>query len=180
MPKSCDGCGAEFSIEHALDCRFGSLVSCHHNEICDAIGDLASLVWGNIVREPVVCDKSTLSDGALVADLCARGVWIPQSEVLFDICVVDTDTQSYWNQTPLAVLSSAECDKKNKYSQACQDQRATFTPLCVSVDGTAGHEATAFLQQITDLLSAKWTMDYGLVMGWIRTRLSFVIHHIND
>ena len=44
MPKSCDGCGAEFSIKHALDCTFGGLVSCRHNEICDAIGDLASLV----------------------------------------------------------------------------------------------------------------------------------------
>ena len=48
MPKSCDGCGAEFSIEHALDCRFGGLVSRRHNEIHDVIGDLASLVWGNV------------------------------------------------------------------------------------------------------------------------------------
>ena len=44
MPKSCDGYGAEFSIEHGLDCRFGGLVSHCHNEIRDAIGDLASLV----------------------------------------------------------------------------------------------------------------------------------------
>ena len=97
MPKSCDGYGAEFSIEHALDCRFGGLVSRRHNEIRDAIGDLASLVWGNVVCEPVVCDKSSSSDGALVADLCVRSVWIPQSEALFDIRVVDTDTQSYRN-----------------------------------------------------------------------------------
>ena len=128
----CDGCGAEFSIEHALDCRFGGLVSRCHNEIRDAIGDLASLVWGNVVREPVVCDGSTSSDGALVADLCVRGVWIPQSEALFDIRVVDTDAQSYRSRTPLAVLCSAECDKKRKYLQACLDRRATFTPLCVS------------------------------------------------
>ena len=175
MPKSCDGCCAEFSIEHALDCRFGGLVSRRHNEIRDAIGDLASLVWGNVVREPVVCDKSTSSDGALVADLCVRGVWIPQSEALFDIRVVDTDAQSYRNRTPLAVLCSAECDKKRKYLQACLDRRATFTPLCVSVDGMMGHEAAMFLKRIADLLSAKWETDYGLVMGWIRTRLSFVI-----
>ena len=127
MPKLCDGCGAEFSTEHALDCRFGGLVSRRHNEIRDAIGDLASLVWGNVVREPVVCDRLTSSDGALVADLCVRGVWIPQSEALFDIRVVDTDAQSYRNRTPLAVLCSAECDKKRKYLQACLDRRATFT-----------------------------------------------------
>ena len=50
------GCGAEFSIERSLDCRFGGLVNRCHNEIHDAIGDLASLVWSNVVREPVVCD----------------------------------------------------------------------------------------------------------------------------
>ena len=63
----------------------------------DAIGGLASIVWGNVLREPVVCDKLTSSDGALVADLCIRDVWIPQSEVLFDICIEDTDAQSYQN-----------------------------------------------------------------------------------
>ena len=53
-----------------------------------------------------------------------------------------------------------------------------FHPIvCVSVDGMMGHEATAFLQRIADLLSAKWEMDYGLVMGWIHTRLSFAILH---
>ena len=31
--------------------------------------DLASFVWGNVVCKPVVCDKSSLSDGALIADL---------------------------------------------------------------------------------------------------------------
>ena len=37
--------------------RFGGLVSRHHNKIHDAIGDLAFLVWGNVVCEPVVCDN---------------------------------------------------------------------------------------------------------------------------
>ena len=71
MPKSCDGCDVEFSIEHAyaLDCRLGGLVSHCHNEICDTISELGSLVWDNIVLEPVVCDQLTLSDSALLADL---------------------------------------------------------------------------------------------------------------
>ena len=75
----------------------------------------------------------------------------------------------------MAVLCSAECDKKKRYSQACLDRRATFTPLCVSVDGMMGQEATMFLKRIADLLSAKWEADYSLVMGWIWTRLSFAI-----
>ena len=63
-------------------------------------------------------------------------MWIPQAEVLFDICVVDNDVQSNWYLTSLAVLSSTECDKKQKYSQASQYHRVMFTPLYVSVDGT--------------------------------------------
>ena len=94
LPAVCDGCGAPFSIEHALDCHFGGLVSCRHNEVCDAFGELASLVWSPVVKEPVVQDGSASAD-ALIADLCVRGVWGPQTEALFDIRVVDTDTRSY-------------------------------------------------------------------------------------
>ena len=42
------------------------------------------------------------------------------------------------------------------------------------VDDMMGQEAAVFLMRITDLLAVKWE-DYGSVMGWIRTRLSFVI-----
>ena len=43
MPSSCDGCGSAFSLSHALDCRKGSLVTQRHNEVRDALGDLAAL-----------------------------------------------------------------------------------------------------------------------------------------
>ena len=122
--------------------------------------------------------QSASSDGGtLVADLCIRGVWVPQAEVLFDIRVVDTDARSYRNRTPLAVLCSAEHHKKLKYSQACQNRRATFTPLVLSVNGMMGCEAAAFFRQIADLLSAKWDRDFGLVMGWVCARLSFATLH---
>lgn len=32
-------------MKHALDCKFGGLVNPQHNEVHDAINDLASLVW---------------------------------------------------------------------------------------------------------------------------------------
>ena len=75
----------------------------------------------------------------------------------------------------IAVIDSAEHEKKRKYSLACQDRRATFTPLCMSVDGTIGCEATSFLKWVADQLSAKWNRAYASVMGWIWTRLSFAI-----
>ena len=45
LPLSCDGCGASFSIEHTLDCKKGGLITQHHNEVRDAIGDLATHAW---------------------------------------------------------------------------------------------------------------------------------------
>ena len=90
--------------------------------------------------------RRTLGDDeGLVADLGIRGVWSPQSEALFDLRVCDTDAQSYLNHTPMSVLLKAEAEKKSKYSCAATARRAHFTPLCFSVDGLAGPEASSFL-----------------------------------
>ena len=173
VPSVCDGCGTQFSIEHALDCRFGGLVSRRHNEVRDAFGDLVSLIWSPVTKEPIVRDSSDGAD-ALIADLCVRGAWEPQTEALFDIRVVDTDAQSYCARTH-DVLSIAEGEKKHKYLQACQDRRATFTPLCVSVDGMLSSEAAFFVKGMSDFLAAKWERPYSVVSGWVRARLSFAI-----
>ena len=77
MPTSCDGCGAAFTLSHALDCRRGGLVIRRHIEIRDPLGDLACLAYKNVVREPIVCDSDADGPG-LIADLGVRGVWQPQ------------------------------------------------------------------------------------------------------
>ena len=63
---------------------------------------------------------------------------------LFDICIVDTDARSYLSHSPSAVLASAEAEKKRKYCDACTERRATFTPLCFSVDGLVGDASLAW------------------------------------
>ena len=73
-------------------CR--GLIGHHHNGVCDSISSsLTSHVWGNVVHKHVICKQYTSSDSAQIDVL--RGMWIPQTEALFDIHVVDTDTQSY-------------------------------------------------------------------------------------
>jgi len=146
LPAACDGCGAPFSIEHALDCRYGGLVICIHNEVCDAFGDLALLVWSPVLKEPVVCDGSAGNPDTVIADLCIHGVWQPQTKALFDIRVINTDAWVYSVHTPLAVFCLAEAEKKCKYSQAFHDRRATFTLLCVSVDCVLGSETEFFVR----------------------------------
>ena len=39
-----------FSVEHALDCRVGGLVCQRHNEVHNAVCDLASLAWGQVQK----------------------------------------------------------------------------------------------------------------------------------
>ena len=61
----------------------------------DAVGDIASLAWGQVIREPVVCKSSNDPSGVtLITDLRVRGAWQPQVDILFDVRVVDTDVPS--------------------------------------------------------------------------------------
>ena len=106
----------------------------------DALGDLASLVYKDVIREPIV-HKANDACGisCLVADLSIRGVWQSQTAALFDICVIDAP--SYLHRDVASILSSAEEEKKRKYNDAAEARRASFTPLVVSVDGVLGREA---------------------------------------
>ena len=95
--------------------------------------------------------------------------------MLFDIRIVDTDARSYCSRPPMDVLFAAEEEKKRKYQSACNDRRAQFTPICVSVDGMMGKEAGVFVKRLADRLSRKWNCNYSTVLGWIRTHLTFAI-----
>ena len=50
-----------------------------------------------------------------------------------------------------------------------------FTPLIFSTTGSIGREGTTFYKRLADLLSHKQGKSYGVVMGWLRCRLSFAI-----
>ena len=54
MPALCDGCRGDSSLTHALDCHKGGLVTQHHNEVRDALGDLTALGYREVIRESVV------------------------------------------------------------------------------------------------------------------------------
>ena len=113
------------------------------------------MVWGQVRCEPIVSDAVVDPSGeTLVADLSVRGVWLPQAEALFDVRIVDTDAQSYLTHTPKSVLFGAEIEKKRKYSAACCARQAHFTPLCFSVDGLTGGEASSFIKKLVSGLAA--------------------------
>ena len=151
----------------------GGLVTQCHNEVRDALGDLAAIVYKDVVREPIVQEADDSSGRpALIADLSIRGVWQPQTAALLDVRVVDTDAQSYASCTVDAVLCSAEQEKKRKCSAAVEEKRASFTPFVVSVDGVLGHDAQHLMKHLCDQIAMKWEKSHSEVIGWVRARMA--------
>ena len=110
----------------------------------EALGDLASIAFRDVIKEPIVRDADPVRGlPALVADLGVRGLWAAQTEVLFDIRVMDTDTQSYTSRTVDSVLLPAEYEKKKKYLDAFEARHASFTPFVTSIDGVLAREANS-------------------------------------
>lgn len=64
---------------------------------------------------------------------------------LLDVCVVDTDAPLYVHRNTVAVLPTAEQDKKRKYNGGAEAWRASFTPFVVSTDGMLSREAANIL-----------------------------------
>ena len=68
------------------------------------VGQLASMAYAHVTREPVVRESREHGDGrGLVCNLAVRGVWQPQTEALFDFRVCNADAQSYVNRHVTAV-----------------------------------------------------------------------------
>ncbi|KAL1453334.1 hypothetical protein WDU94_007478 [Cyamophila willieti] len=167
-----NGCGQRgFDLNHALCCKTGGLITRRHNEVRDLLGELCEKAWGNVTKEPLV-----IEDGpGLRGDLSVRGVWEAQREALFDIRVTDTDAPSYTSRSVMSVLRRAEEEKKEKYKEACEARHVTFTPLVTSVDGLFAPQFVTFVKVLAERLSERMGMEYGRMMGWLRTRIGMSV-----
>ena len=56
LPRMCDGCGATFTVEHALTCKKGGLIVTRHNDCRDEFADLASKATtaSRVTTEPMI------------------------------------------------------------------------------------------------------------------------------
>ena len=54
LPACCDGCGADFTLQHGMDCKKGGLVIQRHSEVRDCLGDISSEVWPAVMKEPIL------------------------------------------------------------------------------------------------------------------------------
>ena len=152
LPSLSDGCGESFTLQHGLDCPKGGLIISRHNEIRDCLGDMAALVWPQVIKEPVVREGDPASDDpGLYLDLGIRGVWQPQVEALFDIRVIDTGA----------------VEKKRVYRSAVEDRRGNFTPFVLSVDGLLHREASHFVKHLSACLTSRWEKPFSDVLFFV-------------
>ena len=97
------------------------------------------------------------------------------TDCILDVRVTDIDCPSYCRRDPLKALEAQERAKKNRYLQACLDQRRDFVPFVVSTDGLVAREAKATLQRLASLISEKWHRPYSVVCGYVQARISIAI-----
>lgn len=176
LPSLCDGCGADFTLQHALDCRKGGLVRKGHDYLRDHDAGLASQAWGSVRVEPVVLPAHEQQDRPeLRADWMALGVWESGRAAFFDERIIDADAPSYSNLSWETIANTAVRAKKAKYARAAEELRSSFTPLVCSTDGVLHTEYTALLRRVATQLANKWQRPYAMVMAWVKARTQFAI-----
>jgi hypothetical protein len=84
LPDNCDGCGAAFSVEHALSCKVGGLVHIRHDDVAQEFGFLCSKAFkpSRVSYEPLInsrgapmaSNNATTSNRATRSNTRANGV----------------------------------------------------------------------------------------------------------
>ena len=198
LPTKCDGCGAKFTIAHALACKKGGLVVGRHDELKDELANLAILATSpNRVRdEPKInIGRDTEGNGVPACanidsstpnpysndkqfergDILVHGLYDRSTSCIIDVRVTDTDQPSYLSSTPAKIILKQEREKKKRYLESCLEQRRHFAPYVVDTYGLLGEEAKAFNKRIASKLADKWQSPYSATMGFVNARVSVAI-----
>ncbi len=196
LPRSCDGCGAGFTVEHGLNCKKGGLVTIRHDDVRDEWAHLCGLALtsSRVTTEPLIKygDDLRATPGQTIrrendailgeearGDVGAHGFWQRGRSTIFDIRITDTDSKSYGNTASDRLLERFAHQKRDKYEEACLERRKDFTPLCYSVDGMACKAARAAERRLAALLATKWDRQYSEMVNFIRTRMSLAVVRSN-
>jgi hypothetical protein len=129
LPASCDGCGALFTLQHALECKCGGLVIFCHNEIKEELVHMSAKAFtpSAVRKEPLIrhgrvaerektftsmqTTKESDDDGNgkdKHGDILIRGFWARGTDCNLDVRVTDTDAKSYCKRLPAKVLEREE------------------------------------------------------------------------
>ena len=186
----CDG-RTTFDLNHALCCKKGGAVVGRHNVIRDTLILIAETAlspsqfsvqkepWigrnGAVVEARMDDAEETVESYALRVDLRVRGLKGPADVTDIDVRCFYPDAQSYASKTLKQLFQQHAKEKTEKYKEACTEASSHFIPFITTTDGVLGPEANDLLNLLGNKLSKKWRKPKGVVMGWIRARMSIAI-----
>ena len=183
IPNKCS-CGATFTVDHAMICAKGGYTILRHNEIRDITTSLLSEVCRNTSTEPLLQPLSgeSLQHASAIkgdearADIKATGFWARGQEAFFDVRVFYPNASSYINRNLASLYKHHETTKKREYGQRIREiEHGTFTPLIFSTTGGMSPETTTFFKKLASDIAQKQHLEYSMVLGWMRCRLSFAL-----
>ena len=108
-------------------------------------------------------------------DLLIRDLYNNETDIVHDMCVMNTDAKSNSTNPPEKCLPEAERAKKCMYLEACLQQHTHFYPFFPSVDGLLGVEATDTLNRIYSRLAIKWQKTYPRTCSYVKIRISITL-----
>ena len=145
----------------------------------DLTANLLSEVCNNVVIEPhlqplsgeTLQYKTANRDDNTRLDIAANGFWEGRFErSYFDVRIFNPSALS--NQPLHSAYRHYEKEKRREYQQRVHEvENASFIPLIFTTTGGMGDAATLFYKRLANLLSAKRSLSYGIVMGWLRCKL---------
>jgi hypothetical protein len=112
-------------------------------------------------------------------DVRCRDFWSRSRDCIFDVRICDTDATSYGTTASDKLLERFARQKRDKYEDACAENRRDFTPLIYSVDGMPCEAAAAAEKRLASLLASKWNRAYSEMVSFVRQRISLAIVRSN-
>ena len=184
LPLTCP-CGAQFSVQHALDCQLGGLRTVQHNEVRDVLAQCMRDAGHTAVEiEPQLQQlsgeafeyKSANKDEEARIDIKCCGFWSPMRQAYFDVKVVSPFARSYAHMKPAALYRMAERSKIREYRERILNvEHGDFTPLVFTCAGGMAPQSHFVLKQLAEKLSKKQNIQASVVSGWLRCRMSFAL-----
>ena len=96
FPRTCDGCGDDFSVQHTLDCKNGSLVQKGYNDVHDNDVQLTEAAWGCVMVKPIMApEDDKIGHTLMQADWSVRDIWEGSWVAFFDNSIIYADAPSY-------------------------------------------------------------------------------------
>ena len=180
LPPTCNTCEdkREMSIEHAMTCKKGGGVVGRHFILTNALTTIAEAAcW--VKNECQVRPPPTTDNGppALYSDLriSRHKPKDPSKALDIDVRVFYPDAPSARAYSTEALLKKNEVEKINKYKSACTSLGTEFEPFVCTTDGVMAEGAKRVLNTLGTNIAEKWKSSKGVVMSWIKGRMSLAI-----